>query len=168
MTSPVTYLNQHKPFTNPKIFVQPYDGLPDYGTQALTTAVTASHGSGFPLWVHTNGNQAQSNVVGVLGANQNGKQRDVIVHFTMPSVEQVSTAAKKGLGATFLVNDFYYYYQPMCEQILGSVNTVNLRRSAQPEDRPFHGGRAVHDPQRQHRLSGVGKRATGVAGLAAG
>jgi predicted amidohydrolase YtcJ len=130
MTAPVKYMNLNQPFTNPAIFPQPYDGLADYGTTALTTAVQAAHApsGNFPLWVHTNGNQAQANVLGVLEANTKPPLRDVVVHFTTPTLAQVQslTAAAQSIGVTFLANDFYYYYQPLCEQVLGGVATQNL------------------------------------------
>jgi predicted amidohydrolase YtcJ len=55
MSPPVVYENQSKPFLDPNIFRQPYDGLPDYDQQGLTIAMNAAHEGGFPLWVHTNG-----------------------------------------------------------------------------------------------------------------
>jgi predicted amidohydrolase YtcJ len=32
----------------------------------------------------------------------------------------------KSIGVTFLANDFYYYYQPLCEQVLGGSATQNM------------------------------------------
>jgi predicted amidohydrolase YtcJ len=132
MLAPAQYMNLAPPYTNPLIYPQPYDGLPDYDACAIASAADEAHRNNFPLWVHTNGNQAQANVVVALIASRSPKLRDVIVHFTMPSQAQLSAAAANGIGATFLVNDFYYYYQPLCEQILGpSPNaTANLYPAA--------------------------------------
>jgi predicted amidohydrolase YtcJ len=126
MTSPVTYSNLNKPFTDANIFPQPYDGLADYGPSALTGAAKAAHAGGFPLWVHTNGNKAQTNVLGALTSQQSNTLRDVVVHFTMPTQAQVQSVPKNNIGVTFLANDFYYYYQPLCEQVLGTAATQNL------------------------------------------
>jgi predicted amidohydrolase YtcJ len=126
MTSPVTYSNLNKPFLDSKIFAQPYDGLPDYGPNALTAAAKAAHAGGFPLWVHTNGNKAQTNVLGALTSRQSNTLRDVVVHFTMPTQAQVQSVPVNNVGVTFLANDYYYYYQPLCEQVLGTAATQNL------------------------------------------
>ncbi|HEX8411952.1 MAG TPA: amidohydrolase family protein [Thermoanaerobaculia bacterium] len=127
MTAPVQYQNQFPPFTNAKIFRQPYDGLPDYNAADIALAATLAHKGNLPLWVHTNGNQAQINVLGALEKTQSKTLRDVLVHFAMPTEAQVIKAATyPNLGATFLVNDFYYFYQPLCEQVLGSAATQNL------------------------------------------
>jgi predicted amidohydrolase YtcJ len=81
MTAPVRYMNLNKPFTDPTIFQQPYDGLPDYDQAALTNTIQLSHNANIPFWVHTNGNQAQANVLGALEANTKPPLRDVVVHF---------------------------------------------------------------------------------------
>jgi predicted amidohydrolase YtcJ len=111
MTSPVHYANLPQQFRK---LIANYDGLPDYGASDMVLAAQKVHEGGFPLWVHTNGNQAQTNVIGALTANRSPNLRDVIVHFAMPTQEQVKAVAANGIGATFLVNDFYYYFQPLC------------------------------------------------------
>ncbi len=123
--SSVTYMNLNQPFTESLIFSQPYDGLADYDTSALNTAIAAAHAASFPLWVHTNGNQAQTNVLTALAGNAAPPLRDVVVHFTMPTQSQVNTAPQSA-GVTFLANNFYYYYQPLCEQVLGATATADL------------------------------------------
>jgi len=142
MSSPVQYMNLNPPFTDGNIFPQPYNGLPDYGSLDLRTAVRAAHtppaGTGFPLWVHTNGNTAQTNVLGVLETNKEEGLRDVVVHFTMPSQAQVSNVPRERIGVTFLTNDFYYYYQPLCEQLLGPAATANMYPTAWAQDSKLH------------------------------
>ena len=126
MAAPVSYENLNKPFLDPKIFQQPYDGLPDFDQQGLTTAITAAHKGGFPLWVHANGNQAQTNVLNAMEANPSNALRDVVLHFTTPTQQQVKSIPQQQIGVTFLMNDFYYYYQPLCEQVVGTAATQNL------------------------------------------
>jgi len=107
--------------------------------------VKASHATGpngapgFPLWVHGNGNQAQANVLGALEKHKAEGLRDVVVHFTMPTMEQLQSIARQRIGVTFLVNDFYYYYQPLCEQILGSAaDTASLYPAQWAEQSKLH------------------------------
>jgi predicted amidohydrolase YtcJ len=119
MQPPVEYTNLAPPYANPTIFSAPYQGLPDFDACEVMSSAEAAHRSRFPLWVHTNGTHAQANVIGALITKRTQNLRDVIVHFTMPSQAQVTAAANNGIGATFLMNDFYYYYQPLCEQIIG-------------------------------------------------
>ena len=138
MASPVTYMNLNKPFTDPDIFPQPYDGLPDYDASAVASAANAAHGATLPLWVHTNGNQAQTNVIGALSGQTAPPLRDVIVHFTMPTQTQVQSLASKSIGVTFLANDFYYYYQPLCEQILGGPATQNMYPAQWAQESGLH------------------------------
>lgn len=147
----VPYFNLPTPFTaEAGIFPQPYHGLPDYGAEALHTAIDAAHHQGFPLWVHTNGHRAQANVVDVMTTSAKPPLRDVIVHFAMPSQEQVQRAAKAGVGATFLINDFYFFYQAVCEQILGREATQHFypAKWAQESGMPFgiHSDASVTPP----------------------
>jgi hypothetical protein len=142
MSSPVHYLQLRKAFTDPNIFPQPYDGLPDYDQTGVTQAAKLAHGAPTPLpvWVHSNGNQAQTNVVNALLAARNGSVRDVVVHFALPTLKQVSEAASNNIGATFLVNDFYYYYQPLCEQVLGTTYTANVYPTKWASEAKLHYG----------------------------
>lgn len=120
------YRDQHSPFTLPAIFSQPYDGLPDYNEQGVTGAVIAAHNGGFPLWVHTNGREAQEMVLKALTTHPSKQLRDVVVHFTMATKEEVDLVPKDQIGVTFLMNNLYYYYQPLCEHILKPATTQNL------------------------------------------
>jgi len=137
---PVQYENLSKPFLNPNIFKQPYDGLPDYDQQGLTTAMNAAHKGGFPLWVHTNGSQAQTNVLKAMEAYTSAVLRDVVIHFTMPTQPQVNSVLPDRIGVTFLMNNFYYYYQPLCELILGTAATQNLYPALWAQQHKLHYG----------------------------
>ena len=123
------YQNPKKAFTDSKIFPQqPYRGLPDYNKNALVMAASVANNLDLPLWVHTNGTAAQSDVLGAIKCtkpDQGDCPRNVIVHFAMPTQTQVQ-AVPTNVGATFLANDFYYYYQPLCEQIVGTANSTDL------------------------------------------
>jgi predicted amidohydrolase YtcJ len=127
MESPVFYQNLQKPFTDKSIFPNGYNGLPDYNEADVSTAAKAAHDGGFALWAHTNGNAAQGNVARALIPLQNDSPaRDVVVHFTMPTKEQVIAEAKAGIGSTFLINDFYYFYPTVCDQILAAADAANF------------------------------------------
>lgn len=128
--SPGMYQNLFNPYTNPAIFTQPYDGLPDYDQNGVASSAQAAHGSNLPLWVHTNGPGAQNNVVTALLAKPSDTLRDVIVHFAMPTQDQVNSLPPDKIGVTFLANDFYYFYQPLCEQVLTPATTANLYPAA--------------------------------------
>ncbi|MFY0524052.1 amidohydrolase [Archangium gephyra] len=132
MSSPVQYSNLNKPFTDSTIFPQqPYDGLPDLDANALGQVVQWAHAKQLPVFIHTNGNQAQANTIAALTGNPAAGIRDVIVHFTMPTQAQIQSLAKAGnIGVTFLMNDFYYYYQPLCEQVLEVSSTANMYPAA--------------------------------------
>ncbi|WP_224367634.1 amidohydrolase [Hyalangium versicolor] len=132
MTSPVQYTNLNKPFTDPTIFPrQPYNGLADLDVNGLSQVVQWSHAKHLPVFIHTNGNKAQGNTLAALTGNPAAGIRDVIVHFTMPTQEQIQSVAQAGtIGVTFLMNDFYYYYQPLCEQLLQASGTANLYPAA--------------------------------------
>jgi predicted amidohydrolase YtcJ len=58
----VTYESLNKPFLDEHIFTQPYDGLADFDEHPIAITLDAAHKHNFPLWVHANGNQAQTNV----------------------------------------------------------------------------------------------------------
>jgi predicted amidohydrolase YtcJ len=131
MASPVQYSNLNKPFTDPAIFPQPYDGLSDLDANALSQVVQWAHAKQLPVFIHTNGNQAQANTIAAFTENPAAGIRDVIVHFTMPTQAQIQSVAKAGnIGVTFLMNDFYYYYQPLCEQVLAASTTNNMYPAA--------------------------------------
>ena len=116
----------------PPIFGPGWQGLADYGPEALAEVTMAAHDGGLPIWVHTNGRRAQQNVLGVLTNDAIRKPglRDVIVHFATPTEEDVKRAAAAGLGATFLINDYYFFYQPMCMQIVGPEALENVYPAA--------------------------------------
>ena len=127
----VPYKKTPSVFTDSGIFPkQPYQGLPDYDGVALQNVTEQAHDAGFPMWVHTNGRRAQKNVIDALAARKHLGLRDVIVHFAMPLESDVKAAADAGLGATFLINDFYFFYHAVCEQILGSEATRNFYPAA--------------------------------------
>jgi len=128
--SPGMYQNLFNPYTNAAIFTQPYHGLPDYDRQGVASSAQAAHDGQLPLWVHTNGPEAQDNVVRALVEKQSDKYRDVIVHFAMPTQDQVNILPKDKIGVTFLANDFYFFYQPLCEQVLTAETTANLYPAA--------------------------------------
>jgi predicted amidohydrolase YtcJ len=132
MTSPVKYSNLNKPFTDPTIFPQqPYDGLADLDANALGQIVQWAHAKHLPVFIHSNGNQAHANTIAALTGNPEDGIRDVIIHFAMPTQAQIQSVAKAGnIGATFLLNDFYYYYQPLCEQVLEMSSTANMYPAA--------------------------------------
>ena len=141
MSAPTTYSNLNPPFTDTKIFPQqPYLGLPDYDQQGLTTAIQAAHAAHFPLWVHSNGTVAQTNVLTVMEQNLSGGMRDIVLHFTTPTQQQVASIPKQNIGVTFLMNDYYYYYQPLCEQVVGPdpSQTANLYPARWAEDSHLH------------------------------
>jgi predicted amidohydrolase YtcJ len=141
MDSPgATYVNQSAPFTNPAIFSQPYNGLPDFNGPQVADALSVAHKSGFPLWIHTNGNRAQTEVLGALATEPDTRYRDVILHFSMPTKQQVQSVPANRIGVTFLVNDFYYYYQTMCEQILEPGATTDLYPAQWAKENKLHYG----------------------------
>lgn len=132
MASPVQYTNLNKPYTDSAIFSQqPYNGLPDLDAQGLSQVVQWAHAKNLPVFIHTNGNEAQGNTIAAFTANPSPGIRDVIVHFSMPTQAQVESVAQAGnIGVTFLMNDFYYYYQPLCEQQLQPSGTANMYPAA--------------------------------------
>lgn len=132
MASPIQYTNLNKPYTDPNIFPQqPYNGLSDLDANELSQVVQWAHAEKLPVFIHTNGNGAQTNTIAALTGNPAQGIRDVIVHFSMPTQAQVQSVAKAGnIGVTFLMNDFYYYYQPLCEQLLQPIGTANMYPAA--------------------------------------
>lgn len=142
MTSPVQYTNVNKPFTDTACFPQqPYNGEADMDANSLSQAVQWSHEKGLPVFIHTNGNLAQAHSISALTGNSQAGIRDVIVHFTMPTQEQVQSVAKaSSIGVTFLMNDFYYYYQPLCEQLLQPSGTANMYPAAWAASSGLHMG----------------------------
>jgi predicted amidohydrolase YtcJ len=138
--SPGMYQNLFKPFTDPAIFTQPYHGLPDYDQNAVASSANAAHSGNLPLWVHTNGPEAQNNVVSALLEKPSDTLRDVIVHLAMPTKQQVDILPTDKIGVTFLVNDFYYFYQPLCEQVLTPDTTANLYPAAWARQHGLHVG----------------------------
>jgi predicted amidohydrolase YtcJ len=142
MSPPVQYQNLNKPFTETSIFPQqPYDGLADNTGSDLSTVVKLAHSKQFPVFIHTNGNAAQANSLSALIGNPDANLRDVIVHFTTPTPAQVQQLTNSTtVGVTFLMNDFYYYYQPLCEQLLQPSGTANLYPAAWAASAPVHFG----------------------------
>ena len=142
MASPgATYVNQSPPFTDKSIFhKQPYNGLPDFNGPQVAQALSVAHKSGFPLWVHANGNKAQTEVLDAFATDPNTKYRDVIVHFSMPTKQQVQSVPANRIGVTFLMNNFYYYYQTLCEQILEPSATTDLYPTLWAKESKLHYG----------------------------
>jgi predicted amidohydrolase YtcJ len=122
----VNYENKNKPFLDSHIFSQPYDGLADFDEHGIVIALNAAHKYNFPLWVHANGNEAQTDVLQAMETHKGTGVRDVVLHFTTPTQAQVSSIPRTRIGVTFLMNNFYYYYQPLCEQVVGASATQNL------------------------------------------
>lgn len=133
MNSSMPYLtsNLNPPFTDSTLFSQPYEGLPDSTQQEIAAAAKLSHSVGLPLWVHSNGAQAQVDTVTALVSQSSAKVRDVVIHFTTPSQLLVNQVKQAGtIGVTFLTNDSYYYFQPLCQQIVGTSAVPNFYPAA--------------------------------------
>jgi predicted amidohydrolase YtcJ len=84
--------------------------------------------------------QAQTNVLKVLETYKSTALRDVVIHFTMPKRAQVKSVPQDRIGVTFLMNNFYYYYQPLCELILGTDATKHLYPAFWAQQHKLHYG----------------------------
>ena len=130
LTAP--YKDLYAPFTSKTIFpAQPYVGLPDAGLDQLAANFKAAHAAGFPLMVHQNGDGAIDNALAALEiAGPAPGLRDLMIHFSISSPDDLQKVKAKGTGVTFMIPNLYYYGTPMCHQVLGRERTERLYPTA--------------------------------------
>lgn len=126
------YTELRYPFTDPDIFPSdifgdPYLGVPDSDAPTVTAHAAAAHAAGFPLGVHQNGDGAIAYTLeGLQAAPNTAHLRDLMIHFSLASPEDLATAKSLDAGVTFLMTNLYYYGLPMCEQVLGPARTAAI------------------------------------------
>ena len=134
------YFSLFLPFTW-SVFPQPYMGLPDLTENEMAARAVVAHQTGYPLFIHQNGDQAISDSIGALQEAQRLSPapnfRDLVLH--APLIDASELALVKGLNdpVSFLMNDLYYWGLPLCQQIIGptlATRTHSLYPAADAED----------------------------------
>jgi predicted amidohydrolase YtcJ len=123
------YLNLYRPFTEKRIFKQPYTGLPDVDGRGLHARLETAHEHGFPMVIHQNGDRSITEAVdAILAASPPpAGKRDVVLHAPMITSEQIAKLAKRGnVVASYLIQNVYFWGLPECHQVLGNPRVVNM------------------------------------------
>lgn len=123
------YLNLYRPFTEKRIFKQPYTGLPDVDGRGLHERLETSHKHGFPMVIHQNGDKSITEAVdAILAASPPpAGKRDVVLHAPMITSDQIARLAKRGdVVASYLIQNVYFWGLPECHQVLGNRRVVNM------------------------------------------
>lgn len=123
------YLNLYLPFTDPKIFKQPYTGLPDVNGRHLHERLDAAHKAGFPMVIHQNGDESITEAVdAILAASKPpAGKRDLVLHAPMITTDQLQRLAQRGdTVVSFLIQNVYFWGLPECHQVLGRDRVVNM------------------------------------------
>jgi predicted amidohydrolase YtcJ len=123
------YLTLYEPFTDPKIFKQPYTGLPDVNGRDLHARLEAAHAAGFPMVIHQNGDKSITEAVDAMltASKPPAGKRDVVLHAPMITAEQLDKLGKRGdVVASFLIQNVHFWGLPECHQVLGLKSVVNM------------------------------------------
>jgi predicted amidohydrolase YtcJ len=121
-----TYYELFNPFTDSNIYQQPYRGLSDVDREALAQRVIDAHNLGFGIIIHQNGDAAiEDSIYALQKARQSATPsmpnlRDVVLHIPLITAEQLQKVKDlDNVTASFLMEDLFYWGQPMCQQVLG-------------------------------------------------
>lgn len=125
------YKQWYFPFTDPKLYQQPYTGLPDVSTQTITERLLAAHQAGFPMVIHQIGEAGIESAVQALVATKASPppagKRDVVLHAALASSEQLAAVAKlQNAAVSIMSSNVYYFALPECQQVLGPQRARNI------------------------------------------